>query len=83
MPSLNILLIILLQGFLIVPGFWLKEELEPCRTAAVDYVEQLAQTLYKANKITGMHVISILKRLFYILSRIDKVNLLLGTMCFS
>jgi len=42
-----------LQGFLIVGDFFERSELEPCLQAIDQLVDELAQRLYRANKING------------------------------
>jgi hypothetical protein len=43
------------QGFVIVEDFFDKKLLDDCREAVNELVEQLAQKLFKAGKIKGMH----------------------------
>jgi len=42
-----------LQGFLIVRDFFDRSELEPCMQAIDQLVDDLAERLYRANKIDG------------------------------
>ncbi|KAK3088237.1 hypothetical protein FSP39_016495 [Pinctada imbricata] len=43
------------QGYVIVKDFFTREELDPCRQACDDLVEDLAQKLYKAGKIKNLY----------------------------
>lgn len=44
-----------LQGFVIIEKFFdIEADLEPCRRAIEELVEELAQKLYKAGKIKSM-----------------------------
>lgn len=43
------------KGFVIVKDFFKPEELEPCRQACNELVEQVAQKLYKAGKIQKLY----------------------------
>ena len=59
------------QGFLVINDFFYKEELDACRRDVGKCVEDLAQALYKAGKISGrknqctcMNILCSLKFLF-------------------
>ena len=44
-----------LQGFLLVPDFFERRELEPVIVAICELVDQLAEKLYNAGKIKGKY----------------------------
>ncbi|XP_078576587.1 phytanoyl-CoA dioxygenase domain-containing protein 1 homolog [Branchiostoma floridae x Branchiostoma japonicum] len=43
------------DGYVVVPDFFLPEELQPVRDAVAERVDHLAETLYRAGKITDKH----------------------------
>ncbi|XP_046567729.1 probable alpha-ketoglutarate-dependent hypophosphite dioxygenase isoform X2 [Haliotis rubra] len=43
------------KGYVIVEDFFTREEMDPCRTAIEGLVEELAQKLFKAGKITDTY----------------------------
>ncbi|XP_052220569.1 probable alpha-ketoglutarate-dependent hypophosphite dioxygenase [Dreissena polymorpha] len=43
------------EGYTVVRDFFTPEELQPCRDAIADMVDQLAKKLHEAGKITNLH----------------------------
>jgi hypothetical protein len=41
------------DGYVVVRDFFKPEELEPCKEAIAEMVDELAEKLYKGGKITG------------------------------
>lgn len=53
------------QGYLIVENYFTEEELEPCKKAAEDLVEDVANKLFNAGKIKRKIVFNISTMTFY------------------
>lgn len=49
---------IFFQGYLVVENFFTHDELDPCKDAVGDLVEELAQKLYNAGKIKSKYKMS-------------------------
>ena len=50
-----ILFVSVAQGYCIVTDYFSRDELQPCRDAVGELVEEIAQKLYKAGKIDSTY----------------------------